>query len=253
MRIDLLTSPGCPGCPAARDVIRAFAAEHPGVEVHEWDVTRDPGPAAGRGIFATPAVIVDGGRILLGVPSREDLMSGEARVKGACKVAETAVGNEVFEAVRKKYGFVPNLIREMSASPAVAQVYLGGQQAMAGATLSARDQQVVQLAISVYNECAYCRAAHRMGAKAVGIALADIAAIERGDRPEDPRVSALVAATWEILDVRGWLKAPDLERLRSDGIDRAQVYEIVALIGLKTISNWVNHIAHTEIDEPLRG
>jgi alkylhydroperoxidase family enzyme len=62
-----------------------------------------------------------------------------------------------------------------------------------------------------------------------------------------------VAATWEILDVRGWLKAPDVERLRSEGIDRAQVYEIVALIGLKTISNWVNHIAHTEIDEPFRG
>jgi AhpD family alkylhydroperoxidase len=168
-------------------------------------------------------------------------------------VAETSVVNEVFEVVRKKYGFVPNLVREMSASPAVAQVYLGGQQAMAAATLSARDQQVVQLAISVYNECAYCRAAHRMGAKAGGIAPADIAAIERGDRPEDPRVSALVSTTWEILDVRGWLKGPDLERLRSEGLDRAQVYEIVALIGLKTISNWVNHIAHTEIDEPLRG
>ena len=253
MRIDLLTSPGCPGCPAARDVVRAFAAERPGVEIHEWDVTRDPGPAVGRGIFATPAVIVDGGRILLGVPTRMDLIGGETRGKEEWTVAETSVVNEVFESVRKKFGFVPNLVREMSVSPAVAQVYLGGQEAMAAATLSARDQQVVQLAISVYNECAYCRAAHRMGARAGGIAPADIAAIERGDRAEDPRVRALVAATWEILDLRGWLKAADLERLRSEGIDRAQVYEIVALIGLKTISNWVNHIAHTEIDEPFRG
>jgi AhpD family alkylhydroperoxidase len=253
MRIDLLTSPGCPGCPAARDAVRAFAAERPGVEVHEWDVTRDPGPAAGRGIFATPAVIVDGGRILLGVPTREDLMSGEARVKGVCKVAETDGAIEVLEAARKKYGFVPNLIEEMSVSPAVTQVYLGGQQAMAGATLSGRDQQAVQLAISVYNECAYCRAAHRMGARARGVTPADIAAIERGDRPEDPRVSALVAATWEILDVRGWLKTEDLERLQALGIDRAQVYEIVALVGLKTIANWINHLAHTDIDAAFRG
>ena len=154
---------------------------------------------------------------------------------------------------KAKFGFVPNLIREMSVSPAVAQVYLGGQQAMAAATLSARDQQVVQLAISVYNECAYCKAAHRMGASASGIAAADIAAIERGDRAEDPRVGALVTATWEILDLRGWLKAADLERLRALGVDRAQVYEIVALIGLKTISNWINHIAHTEIDAAFRG
>ena len=253
MRIDLLTSPGCPGCPAARDVIRAFAAEQPGVEVHEWDLTRDPGPARGRGIFATPTVILDGERILVGVPSREDLMGGEARSKGGCEVAEASVVNEVFGVVRKKYGFVPNLIREMSLSPAVAQVYLGGQQAMAGATLRGRDQEVVQLAVSVYNECAYCRAAHRMGAKGGGIAPGDIVAIERGDRPEDPRVSALVATTWEILDMRGWLKATDLSRFRALGIDRAQVYEIVALIGLTTISNWINHIAHTEIDEPFQG
>ena len=148
---------------------------------------------------------------------------------------------------------MPNLIREMSASPAVARVYLGGQEAMAGASLSARDQQVVQLAVSVYNECAYCRAAHRAGAKGGGVAPADIAAIERGDRAEDPRVAALVSATWELLDLRGFLKGADLERLLAQGIDRAQVYEIVALIGLKTISNWVNHIAHTEIDERLRG
>jgi len=253
MRIDLLTSPGCPGCPAAREAVRSFAAERGGVEVYEWDLTKDPGPAQGRGIFATPALILDGGRVLVGVPSIEELMSGEARGNGEWPVAETSVVNEVFDEVRKKYGFVPNLIKEMSTSPAVAQVYLGGQQAMAAATLSAKDQQVVQLAVSVYNECVYCRAAHRMGAKLSGIAPADIAAIERGDRALDPRVSALVAATWEILDVRGWLKAADLDRFEAQGIDRAQVYEIVAIIGLKTISNYVNHIAHTEIDEAFRG
>ncbi len=168
-------------------------------------------------------------------------------------MAETAVVNDVLEAVRRKYGFVPNLIREMSVSPATAQVYLGGQQAMAGAALSGRDQQVVQLAVSVYNECGYCRAAHGKAARASGVARADIAAVERGDRPDDPRVGALVAATWEILDVRGWLKAEDLSRFQALGIDRPQVYEIVALIGLKTISNWINHIAHTEVDEAFRG
>ena len=168
-------------------------------------------------------------------------------------MGETSVVDEVFDVVRRKYGFVPNLIREMSKSPAVAKVYLGGQQALAEGRLSPRDREAVQLAVSVYNECPYCRAAHRMGAGANGIAPADVAAIERGDRPDDPRVRALVAATWEMLDVRGWLKAADLARLEAEGIDRAQTYEIVALIGLKTISNYVNHIAHTPIDEELQG
>ena len=73
MRIDLFVSPGCPGCPMARRVIDRFAHDHASVEVHEWDLSRDPGPAVGRGIFATPTVLLDGGRILPGVPATSDL------------------------------------------------------------------------------------------------------------------------------------------------------------------------------------
>jgi hypothetical protein len=73
MRIDLFVSPGCPGCPAARAVLQAFARAHAHVEVHEWDLSRDPGPALGRGIFASPTVLLDGTQILPGVPRTADL------------------------------------------------------------------------------------------------------------------------------------------------------------------------------------
>ena len=75
MRIDLLTSPLCPDCPTARDVVARVAAANPGTAVYEWDITRDPGPAVGRGLFITPAVIVDGGRVVIGVPTESDLLS----------------------------------------------------------------------------------------------------------------------------------------------------------------------------------
>lgn len=73
-RIDLFTSADCPSCPRAREVVTAFAAEHPDVEVHEWDLAANPGPAVGRGIFATPSLLLDGVDILLGVPTRADLL-----------------------------------------------------------------------------------------------------------------------------------------------------------------------------------
>jgi hypothetical protein len=72
-RLDLFTSPNCPGCPAAREAVALFAREWPDVVVHEWDLTRDPGPAVGRGIVATPAVLVNESRILLGVPDLRQL------------------------------------------------------------------------------------------------------------------------------------------------------------------------------------
>lgn len=79
MRIDLLTSPLCPDCPAARAAVAAFAASHPRTEVFEWDIATNPGPAEGRGLFITPAVIIDGGRVFIGVPGEKDLEDAGVR------------------------------------------------------------------------------------------------------------------------------------------------------------------------------
>ena len=160
---------------------------------------------------------------------------------------------DVFEAVRAKFGFVPNLIRELARSPATARVYLRGQEAMASASLSAPERQVVQLAVAVYNECPYCRAAHRSGCRQAGVAQAEIELVEKGSLPEDRRLRSLVSAAWQVLDTRGWLGASDLASLEAEGVDRAQLYEVVALVGLKTISNFVNHIAHTPVDPQFGG
>ncbi len=159
----------------------------------------------------------------------------------------------MFEAVKGKYGFVPNLIREMAKSAAVARAYLAGQDAMAGASLSAPEQQLVQLAVAVYNECQYCRAARRMTSRMAGIAQSEIDLVEKGALPEGRRLRGLVLAAWHVLDTRGWLGGFDLASLEADCIDRGQLYEIVALVGLKTISNFVNHIAQTPIDEAFNG
>jgi AhpD family alkylhydroperoxidase len=170
----------------------------------------------------------------------------------ATKTANGEAVNDAFAAVRAKFGFVPNLIREMARSPAAAQVYLRGQDAMAGASLSRPEQQLVQLAVAVYNECPYCRAAHRAGCRGAGVAPAEIDLVEKGALPEDRRFRNLVSATWQVLDTRGWLGASDLANLEAEGVGRAQLYEVVALVGLKTISNYVNHIAHTAIDAEFR-
>lgn len=65
-------------------------------------------------------------------------------------------------------------------------------------------------------------------------------------------VANVVKGTRLVLAKKGWLSAEDLEALEADGIDRRQLYELIALIGLKTISTYINHIAHTEIDPQFR-
>lgn len=163
-------------------------------------------------------------------------------------MADVDVQDAIFEAVKKKFGFVPNLIREMAANSAVARVYLEGQGALAAGVLPPREQQAVQLAVSVYNECHYCRARHGVGSRMAGVSPADVEAIQKGALPDDPRLRSVVHATWLVLDMRGSLGPTDLRGLEAEGISRAQLYEIVAFIGLKTISNYINHIAHTPVD-----
>ena len=159
-----------------------------------------------------------------------------------------AAAEEILQAVEEQFGFRPNLIEEMVRSPAAAQVYLGGQGAMEDASLTGSEQQAVQLAVAAFNHCHYCTAAHSGLARQTGVDVDDVEAILEGGLPEDDRTRALVKATRLVLEKHGWLDADNLEELEAAGVDRAELYEIVALVGLKTISNYVNHIAGTEVD-----
>lgn len=160
---------------------------------------------------------------------------------------------QILQQVEQAYGFRPNLVEELVTSPAAAQVYLGGQEAMQESSLSEAEQNAVMLAVSARNECHYCTAAHAGIGRQVGLTAGQVEAILEDEELEDERLAALVDAADRVLEKEGWLEEDDLAELARRGVDRAQLYEIVALVGLKTISNYVNHIAGTEIDPQFGG
>ena len=154
------------------------------------------------------------------------------------------------ESIQGQLGFLPNLFQEMKANPAVLEVYLKGQEALSKGSLTPKEQQVVQLTVAVYNDCHYCKAAHGWLGKKMGLSYEEIQAIRSGvSLKTEPKLANLVRATKLILENRGWLDPEELTRLEQQGINRPKLYEIIALIGLKTISNYMNHIAQTPIDE----
>ncbi len=148
----------------------------------------------------------------------------------------------------KQLGFVPNLFKEMKVSPATLLVYIKGMEALSQGELTPRQQQAVALTVSTANGCHYCQAAHGWLGGKVGISVKDLEAIRQGLVPETEEVGKVVRASRVVLEKKGWLESADLKELEQQGLNRAQLYEIVALIGLKTISNYVNHMAHTPVD-----
>jgi protein-disulfide isomerase len=67
--IELFAAEHCPGCPDARIRLREFAANRRDVVVVERIVDRSLEAARRYGLFATPAIVVDGRAVLYGVPT----------------------------------------------------------------------------------------------------------------------------------------------------------------------------------------
>jgi AhpD family alkylhydroperoxidase len=167
---------------------------------------------------------------------------------------QTDHAQQVHEKAEEVIGFVPNFITEVTdENPAVADAYLTAYGIVEeGGALSPAEQQAVILAISSYNDCHYCTKAHAVAGQQAGLDADTVETINEGGLPDDVRVKSLVRAARRILGKRGWLSDVDEEEFADLGLGRSELYEIVALAGVKTISHYINHIAGTEIDEPFQ-
>lgn len=147
------------------------------------------------------------------------------------------------------YGFVPNLLGVFAASPTVLKGYLQLGQSFDASSLSAVERQVVILAISRFNECHYCVAAHSMIAGKQNVPAQAIEAIRQDQPILDARLEALRKFTTTLVERQGWLADGDLAEFLAAGFNRAQVLEVILGISFKTLSNYVNHIADTPLDD----
>lgn len=156
---------------------------------------------------------------------------------------------ETMEAVQAAFGFLPNLHGVLAHSPTLLKSYAAVTQIFGESSFDAVEQQVVLLSVSFENECTYCVAAHSTVADMVKMDEATVEAIRAGAELPDPRHNALAAMTREIVASRGYPGDATLQAFLGAGYDRAQVLDVIAGVGLKTMSNYTNHLAHTPVDE----
>lgn len=162
---------------------------------------------------------------------------------------------ELLASARGKFGFVPNLLGAMANAPALLGGYLALADAFDKTSLSATERQIVLLATSFENCCEYCMAAHSAVAGMLMVD-PDVIASLRDDRPlVEPRLQALRDFAAEMVRTRGWPPSEVTTRFLAVGYSPAQALEVVLGIGLKTLSNYCNHLAATPVDpafEPAR-
>ncbi|HMP00666.1 MAG TPA: carboxymuconolactone decarboxylase family protein [Kiritimatiellia bacterium] len=160
-----------------------------------------------------------------------------------------AASKPVLTDIEKAFGFIPNLSGVLAHSPLALTAY----QAISGliqekAALTTVEQQLVMLAVSYENECTYCMAAHSLLAGMAKVPDAAIEALRKGALPEEPKWAALVRFARTMTAKRGWISEEEQQAFAAAGYNPTHTLDVVAIIALKTISNYVNHLAHTPLD-----
>jgi uncharacterized peroxidase-related enzyme len=171
-----------------------------------------------------------------------------SRLKAVDPAAATGRAKEIFEGPLKGKHF--NIFKGLANAPAALDAYLALSGALKNASLSPKEQEVVQLAVAQANACQYCLAAHTAIAKGAGLSDAQTLGARRGHVEGDPKLDALARFAAAIFEKRGSVSDNDLAAFRKAGYGDQAIAEVVASYALAIFTNTFNHLNQTAVDFP---
>jgi AhpD family alkylhydroperoxidase len=163
------------------------------------------------------------------------------------------VAKEGLKSAKSTFGFIPNLQATMAESPELLAGYSALWDLFSKSTLTPPEQQVVFLTSNFENECHYCMAGHTALAKMQKMDPAVIGALRNGTKIPDQKLEALHQFATLVVRNRGWVSDADTDAFLAAGYTRRNVLEVILGVATKVMSNYTNHIAHTELDKFMLG
>jgi AhpD family alkylhydroperoxidase len=162
----------------------------------------------------------------------------------------TATGRtkEIFDGPLK--GKHLNIFKGLGNSSAALDFYLGASGALGGASLSAKEQEAVQLVVGAANDCGYCQAAHTAIGKGAGLTEEQTVAARRGRIEDDPKLEAVTRFAGALHEKHGFVSDDDVAAFKSAGYGDDAITEVIAVYALATFTNYFNHVNQTDIDFP---
>ena len=149
----------------------------------------------------------------------------------------------ILENIEGAWGAVPNLHRLLAESPPTLETYGTAFAAFESSSFPPLERQLIYLAVSVANACDYCTRAHAQLVRAAGLDGESVAAIEARRPLPDSRLEALRSYADAVVERRGRVSSEETDAFLAAGFTHAQVLEIVLAVAVKTISNYVDHVA----------
>jgi len=171
------------------------------------------------------------------------------RVNPVDPATATGEAKALLDGVQKKLGMTPNVIRTIANAPAALKAYFGINEALAGGRFDAKTREAFALAVAGANSCDYCASAHTALSK--GLKVDDVEIDRRlAGHSSDPALDAALVFARTVVEKRGLVSDADIAVVRAGGHDDGAIAEIVANVVANIFTNYVNHVAETDIDFP---
>jgi uncharacterized peroxidase-related enzyme len=155
---------------------------------------------------------------------------------------------KIFDRMQNAYGMVPNLYATFALNETALADYLALQNRKS--TLSAKEREIINLVVSQVNECKYCVPAHTAVGKMHGFTDDQILEIRRAQISFDRKYDALAKFVNETTIHRGRPSESAADALFEAGYTKANVVDIMVIIGDKIISNYLHNFTQIPVDWP---
>lgn len=169
----------------------------------------------------------------------------------AAVTPETATGKtkEMFDAINKKLGKVPNVFQHMANSPAVLEGYMSFSRALDGGVLPPKLRELIAITVAQINVCQYCLSAHMAIAKSIGMTEQELR-LARDQRSDNDKWNAALKFVRQMVTTDAEMKEADVSEVKAAGFSDGEVAEIIAVVSLNQFTNYFNLIVQPEIDFP---
>lgn len=155
----------------------------------------------------------------------------------------------IFDNLKDGLGFVPNLYATYAYSENALKNYL--DLSSAPTSLSAKQKEVVNLAVSEVNACQYCLSAHTAIAGMNGFTPEQIFELRAGRASFDPKLDTLAKLARNITENRGQTSPEVVDAFFAAGWTKENLVDTIVLVGDKTISNYLHSTTQIPVDFPV--
>lgn len=141
----------------------------------------------------------------------------------------------------EKLGFVPNVYSTLSLKPQRLRDFMQmfNEIMLSESRLSKLEREMVAVVVSSVNRCYYCLVSHGAAVRKLSgdPALGEMLALNYRVAPLDARIRAMLDFAWKLTATPAEVIEADRDRLRAQGLDNEDIFDLAQVIGLFNLSN----------------